>query len=95
MYDSFVEYQKRLFAEFDQMSAALGFHIIEASGDIERVFERIKNAIGSLGLLKGSPATHRDSGVLLFLRKFEIPKPNGHAALSVMGSTSRKINEDY
>ena len=45
MYDSFVEYQTRLLAEFDRMAGPNEFHIIEASQNIDQVFESIKATI--------------------------------------------------
>lgn len=48
MYDSFVEYQTRMLVEFDQMAEAYGFKVIEASPNIEEVFETIKETVEPL-----------------------------------------------
>ena len=42
LYDSFVEYQKRLLREFENMAAQYNFQVIETSPNIEEVFEQIK-----------------------------------------------------
>jgi dTMP kinase len=48
LYDSFVEYQSRLLAEFDRMTAMYGFQVIETSADVENVFEQLKERVGRL-----------------------------------------------
>ena len=48
LYDSFVEYQKRLLREFDNMAAQYNFQTIETSPNIEEVFEQIKGRIEPL-----------------------------------------------
>jgi dTMP kinase len=48
MYDSFVEYQKRLLAEFEHMALAYGFQVIDANPNIEEVFENVKNTVEPL-----------------------------------------------
>lgn len=45
LYDSFVEYQKRLLREFDKMAGLYNFQTIETSPNIEEVFEQIKARI--------------------------------------------------
>jgi len=45
LYDSFVEYQKRLLREFDNMAAQYNFQVIDTTPHIEEVFEQIKNRI--------------------------------------------------
>jgi dTMP kinase len=44
-FDSFVEYQSRLLAQFDKMVESYGFEVIDASGSIEEVFDELKNRI--------------------------------------------------
>ncbi len=44
-YDSFMEYQGRLLAQFDKMVDSYGFEVVEASGTIEDVFENLKDRI--------------------------------------------------
>jgi dTMP kinase len=48
LYDSFVEYQKRLLKEFDNMAAQYNFQVIETSPNIEEVFTQIKSRISPL-----------------------------------------------
>ena len=48
MYESFVEYQTRLLAEFDRMAEPYNFHIIEATTGIDQVFDSLKSTIGPL-----------------------------------------------
>jgi dTMP kinase len=45
LYESFVEYQKRLLREFENMAAPYNFQTIETSPNIEDVFEQIKAKI--------------------------------------------------
>ena len=48
MYESFVEYQTRMLAEFDRMVDRYGFHVIEASANVDQVFDKIKNTVEPL-----------------------------------------------
>src|SRR5215510_5122202 len=48
MYDSFVEYQKRLLAEFDKMVEGYGFQVVDASSSVEEVFESVKNRVARI-----------------------------------------------
>jgi len=48
MYDSFVEYQSRLLAVFDNMADEYGFHVVETSANIEDVFLQIKRMLEPL-----------------------------------------------
>jgi dTMP kinase len=48
MYDSFVEYQKRLLGEFDKMVEGYGFQVVDASGAVEEVFESVKNRVARI-----------------------------------------------
>ncbi len=48
MYDSFVEYQKRLLAEFDKMVEGYGFQVVDASPSVEEVFESLKNRVANI-----------------------------------------------
>lgn len=45
MYDSFVEYQSRLLAQFDRMVESYGFDVIDASRSIEDVFGDLKERV--------------------------------------------------
>jgi dTMP kinase len=47
-YDSFVEYQGRLLAQFDKMVDIYGFEVVDASGSIEEVFEDLKNRVSQV-----------------------------------------------
>ena len=48
MYESFVEYQTRMLREFDNMATEYNFQMIEASPNIEEVFEHIKARVEPL-----------------------------------------------
>jgi dTMP kinase len=48
MYESFVEYQNRMMAQFDQMVEDYGFRIIDASRSIETVFADLKEQMSDL-----------------------------------------------
>src|SRR3954471_9704763 len=48
LYDSFVEYQKRLLRQFENMAAQYNFQVIEASPNIEEVFSQIKDRLTPL-----------------------------------------------
>ena len=48
LYDSFVEYQKRLLIEFENMAAQYNFQLIETSPNIEEVFAQIKDRLTPL-----------------------------------------------
>jgi dTMP kinase len=48
MYDSFVEYQKRLLTEFDKMVEGYGFEVVDASPSVEEVFESLKNRVARI-----------------------------------------------
>jgi dTMP kinase len=45
MFDSFVEYQTRLLAQFDAMIDAFKFEVIDATKSIEQVFEDLQTRI--------------------------------------------------
>lgn len=45
MYESFVRYQKCLLTEFDKMVETYGFEIVDASGNIEAVFEQLRDRV--------------------------------------------------
>jgi dTMP kinase len=56
MYESFVEYQTRMLREFDNMSAEYNFSMIDASPNIEEVFEQIKTRVEPLLSSTKTPA---------------------------------------
>ena len=45
LYESFVRYQRWLLGEFDKMVETYGFEIIDASGTVEEVFQRLRDRI--------------------------------------------------
>jgi len=45
LYESFVRYQRWLLGEFDKMVETYGFEIIDASGTVEEVFQRLRRRI--------------------------------------------------
>jgi dTMP kinase len=48
MYDSFVEYQKRVLGEFDKMVEGYGFQVVDAAPPIEEVFDELKNRVSRI-----------------------------------------------
>jgi dTMP kinase len=48
MYESFVQYQNRIMAQFDQMVEGYGFKIIDASRSIEAVFADLKGQMSDV-----------------------------------------------
>ena len=48
MYDSFLEYQRRLLKEFDSMAETYGFEVVDASRSIEEVFEDLTGRVARL-----------------------------------------------
>jgi dTMP kinase len=48
MYDSFVEYQTRLLAEFEKMARIYDFQVLDAGTNIERVFDRLRATVEPL-----------------------------------------------
>lgn len=48
MFDSFVEYQRRLMQAFDAMAVTHGFHMVDASASIESVSRQLKDLIEPL-----------------------------------------------
>ena len=45
LFESFVNYQKWLLAEFDKMVENFGFEIVDASGTVEEVFENLRERV--------------------------------------------------
>ena len=64
-YDSFVEYQSRLMAEFDKMVDQEGFEIVDASGSIEEVFDDLKQRIARVLEPEPRPAPQKGKEVRL------------------------------
>jgi dTMP kinase len=60
-YDSFVEYQGRLLAQFDKMVDIYGFEVVDASGSIEEVFEDLKNRVSQV-VERRPQASGKDKG---------------------------------
>jgi dTMP kinase len=57
MYESFVEYQTRMLREFDNMATEYNFQMIEASPNIEEVFEHIKARVEPLLVTPKAPSS--------------------------------------
>ena len=45
LYDSFIEYQKRILNEFDKMTKEFGFHVVEAARSFQEVNRELKQGI--------------------------------------------------
>jgi dTMP kinase len=56
MYESFVEYQTRLLREFDSMVDLYDFQVVDASPNVEEVFEEIKGRVQPLLQLRHVPS---------------------------------------
>jgi dTMP kinase len=56
LYESFVRYQRWLLGEFDKMVETYGFEIIDASGTVEEVFQRLRCRIERI--VEGNGAAH-------------------------------------
>jgi hypothetical protein len=63
MYESFVEYQNRMMAQFDKMVEDYGFRVIDASRPIDAVFAVLKEETSDV-LNKGHPASAEPIGGL-------------------------------
>lgn len=48
LYDSFVEYQKRMLKVFDRMGDEYGFHVLNASRSVRSVAADLRRSVGSL-----------------------------------------------
>src|SRR4029453_16133827 len=48
LYDSFVEYQKRLLTVFDRMSAEYQFHVVNSSRSVRSVASDLRRAVAKL-----------------------------------------------
>ena len=48
MYESFVEYQKRIIDRFDKMVEDYGFRVIDASRSIEAIFTDLKGRVSEI-----------------------------------------------
>jgi len=53
-YDSFVEYQKMILAEFDTMAKEFNFRVLDASGKFELINQQLQETVG--GILTNVPA---------------------------------------
>jgi dTMP kinase len=45
LFDSFVNYQTRLLAQFDSMAQEYGFEVIDASHPVERIAQQLKQKV--------------------------------------------------
>jgi dTMP kinase len=62
MYDSFLEYQRRLLKEFDSMAETYGFGVIDASRSIEEVFEDLTGRVDRLLKTSREPPSEKIKG---------------------------------
>jgi hypothetical protein len=76
MYESFVEYQNRIMAQFDKMVEDYGFTVIDASRPIDAVFADLKDQV--LGVLNNArPVFAEPIGILK-------QGQNGHATRDIL-----------
>ncbi len=80
MYDSFIEYQKRMIAQFDKMVEDYGFRIIDASRSIEGVFADLRLQMSDV-LSNGHVASAEPIGMLKQAQ-------NGHATEKIQRAES-------
>ena len=86
MYESFVEYQNRMMAQFDKMVEDYGFRIIDASRSIETVFADLKEQMSDL--LANGQAVSAES-----MERLEQAQ-NGHATEDVLQAEGVEWNLD-
>jgi hypothetical protein len=86
MYESFVEYQNRMMAQFDKMVEDYGFRIIDASLSIETVFADLKEQMSDL--LANGQAVSAES-----MERVEQAQ-NGHATEDVLQAEGVEWNLD-
>jgi dTMP kinase len=87
MYESFVEYQNRLMAQFDKMVEDYGFRVIDASRPIEVVFAALKEETSDV-LNKGHPASAEPIGRLKLVQK-------GHMTQDILRAESLETRLRY
>jgi thymidylate kinase len=63
LYESFVQYQNRIMAQFDQMVEGYGFRVIDASPPIEAVFADLKGQMSDVlnNWARSLGRTHREA----------------------------------
>ena len=87
MYESFVEYQKRIMGRFDKMVEDYGFRVIDASRSIEEIFTDLKDQMAEvLNLGREAPS------VPLTGMK---PLRNGRASQEIARNERREIDWRY
>ena len=75
MYESFVEYQNRIMAQYDQMVEDYGFTVIDASRPIDAVFTNLKGEMSDV-LKTGHPASAELIGRLKLAQNGRVPHNN-------------------
>ncbi len=87
MYESFVEYQKRIMGRFDKMVEDYGFRVIDASRSIEEIFTDLKDQMAEvLNLGREAP-----SAPLTGMK----PSRNGRANQEIARNERREIDLRY
>ena len=84
MYESFVEYQKRIMGRFDKMVEDYGFRVIDASRSIEEIFTDLKDQMSEvLNIGREAP-----SDPIMSMK----PSRNGRATQEIAGNERREID---
>jgi dTMP kinase len=87
MYESFVEYQKRIMGRFDKMVEDYGFRVIDASRSIEEIFTDLKDQMSEvLNIGREAPSAP--------LRGMK-PSRNGRATQEIARNERREVDLRY
>jgi hypothetical protein len=87
MYESFVEYQKRIMGRFDKMVEDYGFRVIDASRSIDEIFTDLKGQMSQV-----LSANHEAASDSIARLK---PARNGRATLEIPRNERRESNLHY
>jgi dTMP kinase len=87
MYESFVEYQNRMMAQFDKMVEDYGFRVIDASRPIEVIFAALKQETSAV-LNNGRPAFAEPMARLKLVQK-------GHMTQDILRAGSLESRLSY
>jgi hypothetical protein len=87
MYESFVEYQNRMMAQFDKMVEDYGFRVIDAARPIDAVFAALKQETSAV-LKNGHPAFAEPMGRLKLVQK-------GHMTQDILRAESWESGLSY
>ena len=87
MYESFVEYQKRIMGRFDKMVEDYGFRVIDASRSIEEIFTDLKDQMSEVLNIGREASSDPITGMK--------PSRNGRATQEIARNERREIDLRY